>query len=123
MWGESRRHPRRDVNGVDLTAVALVCALGLWHLRNRRHPGWRVSDSGRSYFLCGYSVAGSSLYWLAHPPVDEWQWLFALGWGLAGIVAFMRGFDALSRATGDPAQSANHRETVPRLEQLTSGAD
>ena len=105
------------------TAVAIVVALAVWHLRNRRHPGWHASDNGRSYLLCGYSVAASSVYWLAHPPVTVWQWLFAFGWAMAGVAAFVLGFDALDRATADASRSATDLEAIMPAEQLTSGAD
>ena len=79
-------------------ALAVGIALVLWHLRNRRHPGWSASADGRSYILGGYSSFATSTYWLWHPPVDAWEWAFAGAWSSCGVVACALGFDALDAA-------------------------
>lgn len=98
--------------GASVAAVATVLVLGLCHLRNRRHPGWLASAEGRSYFLSGYSVVGSSLYWLWSPPVDAWEWTFAGLWAMGGVAAFLLGFGALNRAASCNSPTAKAAETV-----------
>lgn len=93
-------------------AAAVVLLLALWHLRNRRRPGWRTSSEGRSYLLCGYSVVASSTYWLFTPPVGTWEWVFAGAWLLAGIVAFVLGFRSIDRAAESHVASPKAEDTA-----------
>ena len=95
-------------------AATVVIALGYWHLRNRRHPGWRLSGDGRSYLLSGYSVFVSSTYWLWHPPVGAWEWAFAVAWAIGGLVAFMLGFHALDRAARERQASPQDSKTCDK---------
>ncbi|VEG52378.1 Uncharacterised protein [Mycolicibacterium aurum] len=104
-------------------AAAVVLALAIWHLLNSRHPGWDACSEGRSYLLSGYSVVASSMYWLFTPPRDAWEWIFAAGWLVAGIVAFVLGFNALNRAAGARVATRKSVEANPASEKprQTSG--
>ncbi|WP_082947888.1 hypothetical protein [Mycolicibacterium monacense] len=50
------------------TAVVTLVLLGLWHLSNRRHPGWQVSADGRFFILSGYPTLMIAVYWLTTAP-------------------------------------------------------
>ena len=96
-----------------ITAVAIVIALGIWHMHNRRHPGWRASDEGRFYICIGYPLIVIACYWLvAAPTATAWEWALGNLWALAAMVAFLCGFDALNTATARHAQIAQQLETV-----------
>jgi hypothetical protein len=96
-----------------ITAVAVVAVLGAWHLRNRRHPGWRASPDGRFAVLLGYPLLVIAVYWMsAAPHVTAWEWVLGNAWALAAMVSFVVGFDALNRVT------TAHGERAKRLETL-----
>ena len=97
-----------------LYVAATVAALFALHLRNRCHPGWQLSDEGRSYLLCGYSVVATLAYWLTSGPAVWWDWGLCGVWALGGVAAFILGFAALNRAVPSAkplsdASSSDHR--------------
>lgn len=80
-----------------VTAVATLVLLGLWHLRNRRHPGWRVSADGRFFVLSGYPTLMIAVYWLTTAPSDTaWEWALGNAWTIVSMVLFVYGFNALN---------------------------
>jgi hypothetical protein len=90
-------------------AVATMVLLGLWHLRNRRHPGWRVSADGRFFILSGYPTLMIAVYWLtAAPSNTAWEWALGNAWTIVSMVSFVYGFNALN--------------AVPRRQQKASQA-
>lgn len=96
-----------------ITAVAIVAVLSVWHLRNRRHPGWLASSAGRCAIVSGYLLVTIAAYWLvAAPAATTWEWAFGNLWALAAMVAFVVGFDALNAATVRHAKRSQALETV-----------
>jgi O-antigen/teichoic acid export membrane protein len=96
-----------------VTAAAIVVGLSVWHLRNRRHPGWLASEVGRSSIFSGYLLVAIAAYWLeAAPTATAWEWALGNLWALAGMVAFVVGFAALNRATARHGELAQQFETV-----------
>ena len=103
--------------GSTVTAVVIVVALSAWHLRNRRHPGWRASSDGRFSILCGYALVAIAAYWLeSAPTATAWEWALGNAWALAAMIAFVSGFDALNRVT---AQHAEHAQILESVEPST----
>ncbi|BBZ34894.1 hypothetical protein [Mycolicibacterium confluentis] len=76
----------------------VVCALAVavlagWHLRTRRHPGWRLSRDGRFYIVLGYPMLMIGLYWLIMAPtMTGWQSVLGDAWAFAAMVTFVYGF-------------------------------
>lgn len=96
-----------------ITAIALVVALSVWHLRNRRHPGWRASADGRFTIFCGYALVVFAVYWLASAPTaTTWEWALGNLWALAAMLAFVTGFGALNRVTAEHAEYAQLLESL-----------
>ncbi|KUI23825.1 hypothetical protein AU196_02145 [Mycobacterium sp. IS-1742] len=92
-----------------VTAVATMVALALWHLHNRRHPGWRVSPDGRFFVLSGYPALIIALYWLTTAPSNTaWEWALGNAWTVVSMGCFVYGFNAL--------------DAVPRSQQSVSAA-
>lgn len=80
-----------------ITAIAVVGGLAVWHLRVRRHAGWRASADGRFYISIGYPLTIIGVYWLAYAPTaTAWEWAFGNAWALAAMASFVSGFDALN---------------------------
>ena len=94
-----------------ITACVVGVTLLVWHLRNRRHPGWRASSDGRFNIYCGYSLVAIAVYWLVTAPT-AWEWAVGNVWALGAMVAFVSGFDLLNRATAQHAERAQVFETV-----------
>lgn len=96
-----------------ITALVVLLALGLWHLRNRRHAGWLASSDGRFFVLCGYALVAIAAYWLeSASTATTWEWVFGNLWGLAAMIAFVVGFGHLNRATAEHAQAAQQIEAI-----------
>lgn len=99
--------------GSSITAIGLVLVLSAWHLRNRRHPGWRGSADGRFYIYLGYPFAVIGVYWLVHAPTaTAWEWAFGNAWVLAAMVLFVCGFEALNRVTASRRSAAQAMEST-----------
>ena len=80
-----------------VTAVATLVVLALWHLHNRRHPGWRVSADGRFFIFSGYPTLMIAMYWLTTAPSNTtWEWALGNAWTIASMVSFVYGFNALN---------------------------
>lgn len=96
-----------------IAAVAVVVLLSAWHLRNRRHAGWRASSQGRFYVSLGYPLVALAVYWLtASPTATTWEWAMGNAWALAAVVSFVVGFGALSRVTADHGVRSVELETI-----------
>ncbi|GAB3230131.1 hypothetical protein [Mycolicibacterium hippocampi] len=96
-----------------ITAIVLVVALSVWHLRNRRHPGWRASADGRFSIFCGYALVVFAVYWLVSAPTaTAWEWALGNLWALAAMMAFVTGFGALNRVTAEHAEFAQLLESL-----------
>ncbi|QZT63688.1 hypothetical protein [Mycolicibacterium austroafricanum] len=107
-----------------ITAVAIIVVLSLWHLRNRRHPGWLASDDGRFYIQCGYPLVAVAAYALVDAPTaTTWEWAIGNLWALAAMVAFVSGFEALNRATTVHAERSQAFEAVSLEEAATPHRD
>lgn len=106
-----------------ITAVAIVVGLCVWHLRNRRHPGWLASGDGRFFIQAGYPLVTIAAYWLVTAPTaTAWQWALGDLWALAAMVAFVKGFDPLRHATEQHAERAQQFEAVdPSLKTSRQG--
>lgn len=97
-----------------IAAIALVVALSAWHLRNRRHPGWRASAEGRFNIFCGYALVVFAVYWMVSAPTaTDWEWALGNLWALAAMLAFVTGFGALNKVTAD---HAGHSQLLESLE-------
>jgi hypothetical protein len=80
-----------------VTAVATMVALGLWHLHNRRHPGWQLSSDGRFFVFTGYPTLMIAVYWLtAAPGNTAWEWTLGNAWTIVSMASFVYGFNALN---------------------------
>ncbi|TRW80500.1 hypothetical protein FK535_19360 [Mycolicibacterium sp. 018/SC-01/001] len=98
-----------------ITAVAVLVALTLWHLRNRRHPGWLASPQGRFFLFDGYALVAIAAYWLeTAPTTSTWEWAFGNLWALAAMVAFVLGFGHLNRVTAEHAVASQQLEALER---------
>ena len=96
-----------------IAAVAVVVLLSAWHLRNRRHAGWRASADGRFYVMLGYPLVALAVYWLAaSPAATTWEWAVGNAWAFAAVMSFVAGFGALNRVTSDHAVRAIELETI-----------
>ena len=86
------------------TAVAVVVALAVWHLFNRRHASWRASSDGRVNIYCGYALVAIAAFWLqVAPTTTTWEWAVGNFWALGAMVAFVTGFGALNQVTAEHA--------------------
>ena len=95
-----------------ITAIAVIVGLSVWHIRNRRRPGWPASYDGRFFICCGYMLVAIATYWLASAPTaTAWEWALGNAWALAAMMCFVRGFEALRRATVRHAELAQRLET------------
>nr|ABP47208.1 hypothetical protein Mflv_4740 [Mycolicibacterium gilvum PYR-GCK] len=104
--------------GPSVVAVAVVVTLGLWHLRNRRHPGWLASPDGRFSVMSGYSLTAVAVYWLAAAPTaTSWEWAFGNAWTLVAMVSFVYGFALLRQVT------IAHAEPARTLESIDASSD
>ncbi|MBV5245404.1 hypothetical protein KUF57_17825 [Mycolicibacterium sp. PAM1] len=100
-----------------IAAVAIVVVLGIWHLHNRRNPGWLASPDGRFYVSSGYALVAIAGYWLvAAPTATTWEWAAGNAWALVAMVAFVRGFDLLRHVT------VAHAEPSQLLESIDAGS-
>lgn len=96
-----------------ITAIAVIAMLSGWHLRNRRHPGWRVSSDGRLDIFCGYALVMIAAYWLVTAPTaTTWEWALGNAWAFAAMIAFVSGFGKLHRVTVAHAELAQVMETL-----------
>lgn len=96
-----------------VTATMLIVGLSVWHLRNRRLPGWRASDEGRFFICSGYPLLAIAMFWLVSAPsATAWEWALGNAWALASMVLFVKGFDALHSVT------ARHAELAQRMEMV-----
>jgi hypothetical protein len=96
-----------------VTAIAVVVALGAWHVRTRRHPGWRASAEGRFAILAGYPLLIIAVYWMVSAPhLTTWEWAFGNAWALAAMVSFVVGFDALNHVTAAHGERSHQAETI-----------
>lgn len=96
-----------------VVAVVIVISLGLWHVHNRRHPGWLASPDGRFHVLSGYALAAVAAYWLAAAPTaTTWEWALGNAWALVAMVSFVHGFALLRQVTVAHAQSAQAIESI-----------
>ncbi|MDA2894467.1 hypothetical protein PDG61_26405 [Mycolicibacterium sp. BiH015] len=103
--------------GSTFLAVVIVAALGAWHTRNRRHPGWHASDAGRFSIYCGYSLVAIAAYWLySAPHTTTWEWAFGNLWTLAAMVSLVWGFESLNRAALRLAEIAQDIESIAPTE-------
>ncbi|OBF27951.1 hypothetical protein [Mycobacterium sp. ACS4331] len=77
--------------------IALVLALGGWHLRNRRHPNWRTNSLARFYVTLGYPLVAVAVYLLVVATgTDSWDWALGSLWALIAAVCFVLGFQHLN---------------------------
>ncbi|MHA0286148.1 hypothetical protein ACXYX3_06795 [Mycobacterium sp. C3-094] len=96
-----------------VTALAVLVALTLWHLRNRRHAGWLASADGRFFVFSGYALVAIAAYWLqSASTATTWEWAFGNLWALAAMVSFVAGFGHLNRATAAHAWAAQQVEAI-----------
>ena len=80
-----------------LAGVVTLVALGLWHLRNRRHPKWSVCPDGRFYIIIGYPAVVIAVYWLLNSPTTAGvEWALGNVWALGAMTAFVYGFNTLN---------------------------
>ena len=96
-----------------ITAPAVIVLLSMWHLRNRRHAGWRASSDGRFYICLGYPLVAIAAYWLTSAPTaTTWEWAVGNAWALGAAMSFVAGFGALNRVTAEHASIALGMETI-----------
>ncbi|MGE2713314.1 hypothetical protein ACQI4L_04575 [Mycolicibacterium litorale] len=97
-----------------VTAVVIVVVLGLWHLHNRRHPGWGSSADGRFFVLSGYPAFAIAVYWLtAAPSGTAWEWAVGNGWAVVSMVSFVYGFNALNAVPRYQQSVSRTMESLP----------
>lgn len=97
-----------------VAGIATVLILAAWHVRNRRHVGWKVSADGR-YFVClGYPMVAIAVYWLVDSPTaTAWEWALGNLWALAAMVSFVYGFNALNNVPKQQQSVSQSIESLP----------
>lgn len=99
------------------TAVVTLVLLGLWHLSNRRHPGWQVSADGKFFILSGYPTLMIAVYWLTTAPSNTaWEWALGNAWTIVAMVSFVYGFNALNAV---PLRQQSVSEAIESLSLTT----
>jgi hypothetical protein len=94
--------------GSSLACAITLVALGLWHLRTRRHPTWSVCPDGRFYITIGYPAVVIAVYWLMNSPTTTGlEWVLGNLWALGAMTAFVCGFDALNAVSERQATVAS----------------
>jgi hypothetical protein len=97
-----------------LAAVTTLVALGLWHLRIRRHPSWFTCPDGRFYITVGYPAVVIAVYWLMNSTtVGELEWVLGNLWTLGAMTAFVYGFNALNAESERQTSSHLDIESIP----------
>lgn len=80
-----------------IVAVATVVFLCLWHIKTRRHPGWRKSRNGRFFVTMGYPSVTIAMYWLTQATVTtSLEWTIGICWAFVAMVFFVYGFESLA---------------------------
>jgi hypothetical protein len=80
-----------------LVALITVVALGVWHIRIRRHASWWTCPNGRFYITLGYPAVLIAVYWLANSStIGGLEWALGNLWALGAMSAFVYGFNALN---------------------------
>jgi hypothetical protein len=97
-----------------VTAMAILLVLGLWHLRNRRHPGWQLSADGRFFVLSGYPALTIAIYCLTTAPSDTaWEWALGNAWTIVSMLSFVYGFNALNTVPRRQHSASPAIESIP----------
>ena len=97
-----------------LAALITLVALGVWHLRIRRHPSWRTCPNGRFYITAGYPAVVIAVYWLINAStIGGIEWALGHLWALASMFAFVYGFKALNAETESTNLSDLDVESIP----------
>jgi hypothetical protein len=103
-----------------VTAVAIVVALGLWHLHNRRHPGWPLSADGRFFIVTGYPALMIAVCWLTTAPSGTaWEWALGNLWTIVSMASFVYGFNALNAVPRRQQSVSRVIETIPLVPDRT----
>jgi hypothetical protein len=96
-----------------IAAVAVLGVLSVWHLHNRRHPGWRASPEGQFFICAGYPLVMIAVYWMTSAPrATAWEWALGNAWALVAMLSFVYGFEALNRVTAQHAWLSQAVETI-----------
>ena len=97
--------------GSSLAGVITLVALGLWHLRTRRHPNWSTCPDGRFYITIGYPAVVIAVYWLLNSPTATGlEWALGNLWALGAMSSFVYGFNALdAESERQPSSDLRHR--------------
>jgi uncharacterized membrane protein len=107
-----------------LVGIAVVLALGAWHLRIRRHPNWRHSGDARFYITLGYPLVGIAVFFLAnaigHTDVN---WLIGMGWALLSTSLFVYGCQALNSPVPHSRGDASAAAVIRPLRQCPSATE
>lgn len=99
--------------GSAIAGILTVGILTCWHLRTRRHPGWRVSSDGRSYITVGQLLVMVAVYWLVSAPTaTAWEWALGNAWALVAMVSIVYGFNALRRSIEDQQHASEAIESI-----------
>lgn len=97
-----------------VAAVGILVGLGLWHLHNRRHPGWQMSADGRFFVLSGYPTLMIAMYWLTQAPGQTaWEWAVGNVWTIVSMVSFVYGFNALNAVPAHQQAASQAIESLP----------
>ena len=107
-----------------LVGIAVILALGAWHLRIRRHPNWRHSGDARFYITLGYPLVGIAVFFLAnavgHTDVN---WLIGMGWALLSTSLFVYGCQALNSPVPHPRDDAPAATVIRPLRQRPTATE
>lgn len=109
--------------GSQITVIAVVVALALWHMRLRRHPNWAISEDGRFYLSTGTWTLLITLYWYLQAQLEpNWVWQIWPILAVASGLLLLHGLNALDvtpdrfTAIPPPAHTdASHRYSTDRL--------
>lgn len=97
-----------------LAAVVTLVALGLWHLRIRRHPVWFTCPDARFYITAGYPAVVIAVYWLmSSSTISGLEWVLGNLWALGAMTAFVYGFNALNAEYERQTLAAFDVESIP----------
>jgi hypothetical protein len=97
-----------------LAALITLVALGVWHLRVRRHPSWLTCPDGRFYITVGNPAVVIAVYWLTNSStIGGLEWALGNLWALAAMSAFVYGFNALNAESERTILSDLDVESIP----------
>ena len=97
-----------------LAVLITLVALGVWHIRIRRHANWFTCPDGRFYITIGYPAVVIAVYWLTNSAtIGGLEWALGSLWALGAMSTFVYGFNALNAESEGTYLSDFDVESIP----------